>query len=130
MAKQKKQNTEAHYFHPSPLMVGLCGCCPRCGKGRLYSQWLTPADSCRNCGLDYTFIDSGDGPAVFVILIIGFIITGLALFVQTTFAPPWWVHIIVWLPTITLACFWSLRFAKALMIALQYKTKASQGILK
>jgi uncharacterized protein (DUF983 family) len=81
------------------------------------------------CGLDYSFIDSGDGPAVFVILILGMLIAGLALAVESSFAPPVWVHIILWGPLITGTAIWALRVTKAFMIALQYKTKAEEGRL-
>jgi len=111
----------------SPFQAGLKARCPRCGEGKLYASMLKPADKCAACELDYAFIDSGDGPAVFVILILGFIILGLALFVETTFQPPLWAHALIWIPVVILACLWTLRFAKALMTALQYKTRAQQN---
>ena len=114
----------------SPVQAGLKGSCPRCGQGRLYAGLLTPARSCANCGLDYTFIDSGDGPAVFVILILGFLILGLALAFDAAFSPPIWVHVIIWVPVIVAASVWSLRFAKAYMIALQYQHSAREGELE
>lgn len=110
----------------SPMSAGLKARCPRCGEGKLYKSMLTPARECSACRLDYSFIDSGDGPAVFVIFILGFFILALALFVESTFHPPLWLHAILWLPCITLACIWALRFTKALMIAIQYRTKAQQ----
>ncbi len=82
-----------------------------------------------NCELDYEFIDSGDGPAVFVILIIGFLVTALAMAVQSSFSPPIWVHMFLWIPLITILSIWGLQFAKGIMIALQYQTKAEQGAL-
>ncbi len=110
----------------SPIKAGLTARCPHCGEGRLYASMLTPAENCDTCQLDYSFIDSGDGPAVFVIFIIGFVILALALFVETVFQPALWVHALIWIPVITIACYWALRFTKALMIAIQYKTKAQQ----
>ena len=58
-------------------MRGLACKCPRCGKGKLYAGFLTLRPACENCGLDYAFIDSGDGPAVFIIMIAGAIVVGL-----------------------------------------------------
>jgi uncharacterized protein (DUF983 family) len=113
----------------SPVSIGLACACPRCGQGRLYNGILTPAARCMNCGLDYTFIDSGDGPAVFVILILGFIVVGLALLVQTMFEPPYWLHVVLWVPLIIIASLWALRVTKAMMIALQYQTSAREGEL-
>ncbi len=110
----------------SPFAAGLKARCPRCGEGKLYAGMLNPAKECSACRLDYSFIDSGDGPAVFVIFILGFAILGAALIFETAFHPPLWLHAIIWLPVITLACIWALRFTKALMVAIQYKTNARQ----
>ena len=114
----------------SPVTTGLRGNCPRCGNGRLYDGLLNPADRCMACGLDYGFIDSGDGPAVFVILILGFVIAGLALFVETAFSPPLWLHAVLWIPVTALAGIWALRVSKAMLIAYQYKTSAKEGELQ
>jgi uncharacterized protein (DUF983 family) len=123
--------TEDHRTWPeiSPLSAGLGACCPRCGQGRLYAGLLTPAARCNACGLDYSFADSGDGPAVFIILILGFIVLGLVMAVESAFLPPVWVHILIWPPVIVAASIWALRFGKAFMIALQYRTSAGQGEL-
>ena len=119
----------AHYPPLSPVSVGLRCACPRCGEGRLYDGVLTPAKRCMACGLDYAFIDSGDGPAVFVILILGFLIAVLALMVETAFEPPLWLHAILWIPLIIVLSLWALRVTKAMMIALQFQTKAQEGKL-
>lgn len=111
----------------SPVSVGLACACPRCGQGRLYSGLLTPAERCSACGLDYGFIDSGDGPAVFVILILGFVIAGLALLVEMAFSPPLWLHALLWIPLVLASAIWALRVTKAMMIAYQYATDARQG---
>lgn len=112
-----------------PAKAGLRGRCPRCGEGRLFSGFLTVAPRCTSCDLDYAFIDSGDGPAVFVILIIGFIVVGLALWLEVTVGPPLWVHFLLWLPLTLILSLPLLRSLKGLMIALQYKHRASEGRL-
>ena len=86
-------------------------------------------DRCTNCGLDYAFADSGDGPAVFVIMIIGFVVVGLALWMEVTLSPPLWVHFLIWIPLALVLCLGSLRPLKGLMIALQYRNSARQGEL-
>lgn len=121
------QPDKAHYPPISPVAAGLRCVCPRCGEGRLYDGALTPAKRCMACGLDYSFADSGDGPAVFVILILGFLIVGLALAVQTALEPPIWVHVILWVPLIAITSLLALRISKAIMIALQYRTNAREG---
>ncbi|NDV85963.1 DUF983 domain-containing protein [Aurantimonas aggregata] len=112
-----------------PTRAGLLGRCPRCGEGKLFAGFLTVAPRCSNCDLDYAFIDSGDGPAVFVILIIGFVVCGLALWVEVSFNPPLWVHLLLWLPLILALALPLLRALKGLMIALQYKHRAAEGRL-
>ena len=80
----------------------LFGQCPRCGKGKLFDGYLNVAKACTACGLDYAMFDAGDGPAVFVILIVGAIVAGGALYVEFTFQPPYWVHAVLWLPLIVI----------------------------
>jgi uncharacterized protein (DUF983 family) len=110
-----------------PVGAGIRGRCPRCGEGSLFDGFLATAPRCSNCGLDYTFIDSGDGPAVFVILIVGFLVVGLALFVEVAYTPPIWLHVLLWLPLTLVLSLGALRPLKGLMIALQYKHKAAEG---
>ena len=115
--------------HVSSVFAGLFARCPRCGKGPLFKNVLELRDRCSNCGLDYHFIDTGDGPAVFAIFILGFLVLGLALYVEFTYEPPVWVHAVLWgalTPLIALAL---LRFLKAGLIALQFRHKAEEGRL-
>ena len=105
----------------STLWAGIAGRCPSCRRGKLYSGYLTLAPKCEACGLDYGFADSGDGPAVFVILILGFIVVGLALWTEVTFEPPFWVHALAWPPVILGGALLMLRPFKAVLIALQYR---------
>jgi uncharacterized protein (DUF983 family) len=112
---------------PSPFRAGLSCRCPRCGKGRLYRGFLALAQRCEACGLDYSAADSGDGPAVFLILIVGAIVVFAALMVEILVMPPYWVHALLWPPLILGLSLGLLRPAKALMVALQYRHQASEG---
>ena len=114
---------------PSPLRVGLFGKCPKCGEGDLFKGYLDVDDRCSACDLDYSFADAGDGPAVFVMLIVGFICVGAAFWLEFTFMPPLWVHAVVWLPVILGLSLGLLRPLKGLLIALQFKNKAQLGRL-
>lgn len=111
----------------SPFVTGLACRCPRCGKGRLLQGYLNMRPRCEACGLDYGFADAGDGPAVFVILIAGFIVVGCALVVEFVYAPPFWLHALLWGPLIAVVTLLPLRALKGLMIALQYHHKAAEG---
>jgi uncharacterized protein (DUF983 family) len=113
-----------------PLRAGLLGKCPRCGEGKLFLGFLKLAPACDACGLDYRFADSGDGPAVFVTLLAGFVVLGTALWVEIKYEPPFWVHLIIFLPMTVLVCMGMLRPLKSLMVAAQYHHKAEEGRLE
>jgi len=123
-------SADTGYPPQSPLLTGLKGVCPRCGRGKLFKGFLTLAPRCENCGLEFAFADAGDGPAVFVCLFGGFIIVGAALWTEVTFSPPYWVHLVVFLPLSLVVCLGLLRPFKGLLIALQYRNKAEQGRLQ
>ena len=112
-----------------PIQAGLKGRCPRCGEGKLFSGFLTVGKGCRNCGLDYSFADAGDGPAVFVILIIGFIVVGLALWMEVSYNPPLWVHFMLWIPLAVVLSLVALRLIKGVLVTQQYAKSAAEGRL-
>jgi uncharacterized protein (DUF983 family) len=111
----------------SPYAAGLRCRCPRCGKGRLFAGYLTLAPRCERCHLDFSFADAGDGPAVFVILIAGFIVVGSALVVEAMWRPPYWLHALLWLPLLLILTLGLLRPLKGLLVALQFHHKAEEG---
>ena len=119
----------ADTIHPplSPIRTGLSCRCPRCGKGRLFQGFLGLRPRCEACGLDYSFADSGDGPAVFVIFFAGLIVVGSALVVEMRYEPPFWLHALLWGPLILATTLLPLRPMKGLMVALQYHHKAAEG---
>lgn len=104
----------------SPLRTGFAGRCPRCGEGALFDGFLDIADRCAVCGLDYSGQNSGDGSAFFIIMIVGFIVVGLALALEVSFAPPVWLHMVLWLPLSLILALAMMRPAKGILIALQY----------
>jgi uncharacterized protein (DUF983 family) len=113
----------------SAVKAALSARCPRCGVGPLFKGPLTLGERCDNCNLDYKFIDTGDGPAVFAIMILGFLVLGGALLVEFKIGPPLWVHILLWGVGTPLLALGLLRFLKALLTALQFKHKAEEGRL-
>jgi uncharacterized protein (DUF983 family) len=112
---------------PSPAAVALRGLCPRCSAKTLYKGLAGFAPNCRACGLDYAAFNVGDGPAAFLILIVGAIVTGLAVWLELAAEPPFWVHILLWLPLTALLVVGSLRLAKGLLLALEYRHRAHEG---
>ena len=100
--------------------------CPRCGKGKLFVGLLTVRERCAVCDLDLREHDSGDGPASLVIFALGAVVLGLAFWVEVRFAPPWWVHALLW-PPITLAlAIAMMRPLKAGLVALQFRHRSSE----
>ena len=115
---------------PAPIFeAALKGRCPRCGQGPLFAGPLTLALSprCSRCDLDYGFIDSGDGPAVFAILLLGVLVLGAALLVEFKLGPPAWVHVVLWGPVTFALAFGLLRLLKATLVGLQFRHKAGEG---
>lgn len=104
-----------------PLRAGLRCRCPRCGRGPLYDGLLTVTDTCSVCHLDLSVNDTGDGPAVFVIMILGFLIVPLALWLEMSMAPPTWLHLVLWPPVITVLAILMLRLMKAILVAYHFK---------
>lgn len=109
--------------------AALLGRCPRCEKGNLFQGYLRVLPRCGSCGLDYSGFDPGDGPAVFVILIVGVIVAGGALILEASVSPPYWVHAVVWVPTVVILSASLLRLAKSTLLVLQYKHQAHEGRL-
>ena len=112
---------------PHPLVSGALGRCPNCGEGWLFDGFLTVARQCEACGLDMAAADSGDGPAVFVILIAGFVVAFGALITMVAFHAPVWLTLLIWLPATLIICLALLRPMKGLMLAAQFINKASQA---
>jgi uncharacterized protein (DUF983 family) len=111
----------------NPLVTGIKARCPRCGEGPLFRNGLAVRDSCSACGQSFAFADSGDGPAVFVIMILGALTLGGALLIEFRYNPPVWVHVVVWGVFIPVVAFGLLRVLKGVLINLQFAHKAEEG---
>jgi uncharacterized protein (DUF983 family) len=118
-----------YYPSLSPIKTGLAGTCPRCGRGKLFSGYLTVAGSCSSCGLPFDFADGGDGAAWFVMLIVGFVGVGSILAVEAAYQPPFWVHVLIGIPLLIVLPLILLRPAKGILICQQWKTRAAPGRL-
>jgi uncharacterized protein (DUF983 family) len=111
---------------PTPLAKALKGACPRCGQAPLFHGWVKFAPRCRRCGLDFDSFNVGDGPAAFLILIVGAILTVAAVVVDQIASPAWWVHL-VWIPVGLALTVGGLRLGKAWLIAQEYVHRAREG---
>jgi uncharacterized protein (DUF983 family) len=119
--------TGAYYPDLSPLTTGLTGKCPRCGRGSLFSGYLTVAKSCASCGLSFDFADSGDGAAWFVMLFVCIAGVGSILGIEAAYAPPFWVHALIAVPVLVILPMALLRPVKGVLLCQQWKTGAREG---
>lgn len=110
-----------------PIRAGLLCRCPNCGRGPLYAGFLKVVDRCRACGFDFTRLNTGDGAAVFIIQIVGFPVVFSALAIEIAFAPPMWLHLMVWPTLAVLGSLALMRPGKGVMIALQMKNRAAEA---
>ncbi len=113
-------------WRPGPFLAGALGRCPACRHGPLFEGFLKLAPACGLCGYPLGEADSGDGPAVFVIIVVGFAIVFGSLFTEIAYHPPVWVHLVVWLPLGAVLCLGLLRPMKGLMVAAQIRNRAAQ----
>ncbi len=121
---------KASASEPSSLAVALRGECPRCGSRTLFANLIRFAPECPSCALDFSDFNVGDGPAAFLIFIVGTIVVVAALAVDGAFSPPWWVHL-VWIPVTGALTVGGLRLSKAWLLAQEYRHRAREGrILK
>ncbi|MBD8678142.1 DUF983 domain-containing protein [Sphingomonas sp. CFBP 13720] len=112
---------------PAPFDCGVRGLCPRCVAPTLFRGFVAFADRCSACDLDFTQFNVGDGPAAFLTTGIGTIITILAIWLELSVGPPWWVHVALWLPLTVAGVVGSLRIAKGVLLALEFRNAAREG---
>ncbi|USI71824.1 DUF983 domain-containing protein [Sphingomonas morindae] len=114
---------------PRLVAIGLKGLCPRCGAPTLFSGLIAFAPRCAACGLDFTAFNVGDGPAAFLTLIVGTLVCIGAIALELTAHPPFWVHVLIWVPVTLGLVLVLLRVAKAMLLASEYRNRAGEGRL-
>lgn len=127
MAESHEQSTEGQ---PEIASAALFGLCPRCGAKTLFAGMARFAPRCRACGLDLSQFNVGDGPAAFLTLIVGAVTAVLAIWVQLSFEPPFWVHALLWIPLTTALVIGGLRLTKAWLLGAEYRRRAGEGRLR
>jgi len=113
---------------PSLAAAAFQGLCPNCGARTLFAGLARFAPTCPACGLEFDRYNVGDGPAAFLILIVGGIVAVGAIFLDQIVSPPWWIHII-WLPIGAALTVYGLRLGKAALIYQEHKHRAREGKL-
>lgn len=112
---------------PASRAAALFGSCPRCGDTTLFDGVLSFAPECTNCGLDLSAFNVGDGPAAFLTFAVGGLITALAIWLELSVGPPFWVHLILWVPLTAVLVVGGLRIAKAWLLTTEYRQKAREA---
>lgn len=112
---------------PGIAKAALSSLCPQCGAKTLYAGLTRFAPECTCCGLDFDGFNVGDGPAAFLTMGVATIIIILAILLEMAARPPFWVHAIIWIPVTTALTIWSLRVAKAALLAAEYRNRAGEG---
>ena len=112
---------------PPIARAALFGLCPECGAQTLFDGPVTFAPRCRVCGLDFESYNVGDGPAAFLTLIIGALLIAIALTIDALFRPPFWVHVVLWVPLTAAAVVYGLRVGKAALLASEHQRQAAEG---
>lgn len=109
------------------ILAGLRCRCPNCGDASLFDGYLKVFATCGGCGADLSRADSGDGPVVFILLVIGAIGCFGMLLTEFRFHPPVWLQLMLWLPGTAMLTLAALRPFKSLLIALQFHNQASEA---
>lgn len=105
------------------MRAALFGLCPECGGKTLFAGLGQFAHKCEKCGLDYDSFNVGDGPAALLVMAIGAVIIVLALLLDSAFRPPFWVHVIIWVPVTAALTVVTLRMAKAALLAAEFRSR-------
>ncbi len=111
---------------PTLVAASVQGLCPRCGDNNLFDGLANFALRCRACGLDFAAFNVGDGPAAFLILIVGAIVAVAAIMTDLTYTPAWWVHL-VWIPVGIVLTLYGLRVGKSALLYQEYRNRAREG---
>ncbi|MXP13713.1 DUF983 domain-containing protein [Altererythrobacter confluentis] len=112
---------------PGFAEAALFGLCPRCSSRTLFGGVARFAPRCRVCSLDFSKFDVGDGPAAFLILIVGSLVVGLAAWLQVSVSPPFWVHALLWIPLSSILVILGLRAAKAALVLAEYRNSSGEA---
>lgn len=115
---------------PGIAAAALSGLCPRCGARSLFDGPVRFAPKCRDCELEFSRFNVGDGPAAILILLIGGLVAGLAIWLQLAFDPPYWLQAAIWVPVTLALVIGGLRVSKAALLASEFRNRSGEGRLR
>jgi uncharacterized protein (DUF983 family) len=114
---------------PPIWRAALFGLCPSCDAPTLFDGPVHFVERCGACQTDLSKQNVGDGPAAFLTMIIGALVIVLAMLVEIYIHPPFWLHVIIWVPFTVLAVVGGLRFAKGALFHAEWRKRAHEGRL-
>ena len=96
--------------------------CPCCGQGVLFKAYLTLAETCEACRLDYTKIRSADdGPAYMTMSVVLFLFAPLFLWIDIRYEISYLELLFVFLPLTILITLGLLPLIKGAFVAASWK---------
>lgn len=112
---------------PGIAKAALFGLCPECGAKTLFAGPARFSERCSGCGLDYSGFNVGDGPAALLTLLIGALIIILAIILDSAMRPPFWVHVVIWVPFTIAMTIYALRVSKGALLAAEHYNRAHEA---
>ncbi len=120
-------DTDIKKGQPTLAKAALFGLCPDCGHKSLFANVTKFSDKCDHCGLDFSQFNVGDGPAAFLTMVVGAIVITMALLFDSAVHPPFWVHMLIWIPFTSVLVILSLRAAKGALLIAEHRNKTGEG---
>jgi uncharacterized protein (DUF983 family) len=99
---------------------GFLGRCPRCGEGRLFRSFVKTVDRCEHCGEELFHHRADDLPAYLVVVIVGHIVVGSFLAVETLVDLPLGAQLAIWIPLTIVLAIALLRPVKGAVVGMQW----------
>lgn len=99
---------------------GFLGRCPNCGEGKLFRSYVKTVDKCEHCGEEIFHHRADDFPAYLVVVIVGHIVVGAFLGVETMFDLSLGVQLAIWIPLTILLAVALLRPVKGAVVGMQW----------
>jgi len=120
-------DSASHLALGSVLKTAALGQCPRCGARTMFAGIVDFAEKCGSCGLNYARFNVGDGPAAFLTLAIGAVLAIAAIVLDQSVHPPFWLHVLIWVPLTAVLVVYGLRIAKGALLIIEYHRDAHEA---
>lgn len=115
-------NTHEHAKRPvwPAIRNGLACKCPHCGEGKLFRKFLKVADTCPHCGEELHHHRADDAPPYIAIVIVGHLLVGLMVEIETLWEPDPWIYLVTLAPLAVILPIAMLSSIKGAVVGLQW----------